>query len=73
MAADIFQREILATGVANDSAVGAALIALESVGGINSVQDYQPNVTMTFHPRDDKSKIYESRFSAYLDLYAELR
>ena len=34
MAADIFQREILATGVANDSTVGAALIALEAVGGL---------------------------------------
>lgn len=50
MAADIFQRELLATGAANDSTVGAALIALESVGGIDSVCDYQPDVIMTFTP-----------------------
>ena len=73
MAADIFQRELLATGAANDSTVGAALIALESVGGIDSVRDYQPDVIMTFTPRDDKVRIYESRFRTYLDLYAELR
>lgn len=73
MAADIFEREILATGVANDSTVGAALIALESCGGIDSVEDYQPLQTMKFTPRDDKIEIYESRFRKYLDLYAELK
>ncbi|HXL03502.1 MAG TPA: FGGY family carbohydrate kinase [Bacillota bacterium] len=73
MAADIFEREILATGVANDSTVGAALIALESCGGIDSVEDYQPLQTMKFTPRDDKLEIYESRFRKYLDLYAELK
>lgn len=73
MAADIFQREILATGVANDSTVGAALIALQSCGGIDSVGDYHPSVTMRFTPGDDKLKIYESRFRKYLDLYAELK
>ncbi len=73
MAADIFQREILATGVANDSTVGTALIALESVGGINSVEDYRPAVTMKFTPQDDNMKTYESRYAKYLDLYAELK
>ena len=72
MAADIFQREILATGVANDSIVGAALIALQSVGGICDVEDYLPRVTMKFTPSCDKREVYESRFSKYLDLYAGL-
>lgn len=73
MAADIFQRELLATGAANDSTVGAALVALESCGGIDSVRDYQPDVTMVFTPRDDETRIYERRFRTYLDLYAEPR
>jgi len=73
MAADIFQRELLATGIANDSTVGAALTALESCGGIDSVEDYRPTVTMEFTPGDDKSRIYKRRFKTYLDLYAELK
>jgi len=72
MAADIFKRELLATGAANDSTVGAALIALEAVGGIDSVRNYRPDVAMRFTPQDDKLELYERRFRTYLELYDEL-
>ena len=40
MAADIFGRELLATGVTNDSTVGAAIIGLAAVGGLQQIADF---------------------------------
>ncbi len=50
MAADIFGREILTSGVANDSTVGGALVALQAVTGGNQAQVYRPEITSRLVP-----------------------
>lgn len=69
MAANVFGRELCATGFSNDSTVGAALFALEKVGGISQVEDYQPNITSKIMPQDDKVDIFRGRFERYLEYY----
>jgi gluconokinase len=69
MAADIFGKELCATGFANDSTVGAALFALQAVGGISQIEDYQPNITSRIVPQDDKIEVFRTRFEKYLEYY----
>lgn len=71
MAADIFARELVATGAAHDSAVGGALVALEAVGGpeVGIIGGYKPSVVKSVEPRADAVKLYEKRYSRYLELY----
>jgi gluconokinase len=69
MAADIFGRGLLATGTANSSTVGAALVALEAVTGGGQAEHYSPDIARTFVPRDPMSEVYDQRYQRYLELY----
>lgn len=69
MATDIFGRELFATGVANDSTVGAALVVLEAVTGGGQAEKYSPEVVRNLVPEDGAHDVYEQRYQRYLELY----
>lgn len=73
MAADIFQRDLLVTGVVDESTVGGALFALQAGGGIGQVEDYAVEPTRVLSPRSDKVDVYRKRFAKYLQLYEASR
>lgn len=69
MAADIFGRELSTTGYTNDSTVGAALIALQAIGGVERIEDYLPPITGRIAPCPERRELYQKRFQRYLELY----
>ena len=69
MAADIFGRELLATGTTNSSTVGAALVALQAVTRGGQAEQYCPGIVRSLVPRDDMSEVYDWRYRRYLELY----
>lgn len=73
MAADIFRRDLLVTGVVNESTVGGALFALQACGGIGQVEDYYVEPSHVLSPRSAQVDIYRKRFDKYLQLYEASR
>ena len=69
MAADVFGRELLSTGVANDSTVGAALVALHAVTGGGQAENYRPEIIRTLEPHEVACEAYERRYRRYLEYY----
>ena len=69
MAADIFDRELLTTGVTNDSTVGAAIIGLAAVGGLKQIADFTPELRRATPPPSKNRSLYQERFQRYLELY----
>lgn len=69
MAADIFGKELLATGYTNDSTVGGGLVALQAVGGIAQLEDYHPTVTGQVFPRSEYQGNLRTRYNKYLSYY----
>ncbi len=69
MAADIFERDLLTTGVTNDSTVGAAILGLQAAGGMRVGESFIPKTKKgTPHPSKN-SPLYRERFQRYLELY----
>ena len=69
MAADIFGKPMLTSGFANDSTVGAAMVALKAAGIINRIEDCLPEIRHTYQPRVEYHRLYQVRFANYLDYY----
>jgi gluconokinase len=69
MAADIFGRELLTTGVTNDSTVGAAVIGIQAAGGLKQASDFEPALTRATPSPSKNIKLYQERFQKYLELY----
>ena len=69
MAADVFGRELLSTGAANDSTVGAALVALQAVTGGGQAENYRPEIIRTLEPHEGACEAYEPRYRRYLEYY----
>lgn len=69
LAADIFGRELGTTGFTNDSTVGAALFALQAMGGIERIEDYRPPVTDRVTPQPGRVDLLRKRFDKYLKFY----
>lgn len=69
MAADIFNRDIITSGMKHMSTVGAAVLALNALGEITDVEKYEPGCGQKYTPNKDKSEIYQNRYQTYLDYY----
>ena len=69
MAADVFGRELLTTGVSNDSTVGAALVAMQAVTGGGHAENYSPEITRSLKPHESACNVYERRYKRYLEYY----
>ncbi len=69
LAANIFNKQLFATGFANDSTVGAALFALQAAEGISDISQYQPDAKSCCEPKEDMAEILQKRFGRYLEIY----
>ncbi len=69
MAADIFGRELLTTGVTNDSTVGAAIVGLAAAGGLKKTGGFTPDLRQATPPPSKNRRVYQERFQKYLELY----
>lgn len=69
MAADIFERDLLTTGVTNDSTVGAAVLGVQAAGGLRTGERFTPKTSKGTPPPSKNSSLYQERFQRYLELY----
>lgn len=69
MAADIFQKEIHTFDLEHASIMGAAALALKSMGEISSVQDLEQKPKKVIAPDRDKTDFYNQRFHRYKTWY----
>lgn len=73
MAADIFNRDIITSGIQHMSTVGAAVLALNALGEITDIEKYEPGSGQKYTPNKDKSEIYQDRYREYLYYYQMTR
>lgn len=68
MAADIFQRVLLTTGVTDDSIIGMSVVALQALVQLKE-GEYKPRTAVAANPQRGKRQAYQERFQKYLELY----
>lgn len=69
LACDLLGRDLWTTGTKNDSTLGAALVALASIGGEMETLP-GPAPTVVCRPSStDRTNLYRERFQKYLELY----
>ena len=69
MAADILGMRLEATGAANDSTVGAALVALAALEGRDGLGEVDAEPSAVYLPRHENMGLFSSRYERYLELY----
>lgn len=69
MAADILGIRLEVTGAANDSTVGAALVAIAALEGRDSLGEVDAEPSAVYLPREENSELFKSRYERYLELY----
>lgn len=70
MQADIFNKEIMTTNVKETSAVGAAIMALKSIGELADIKNMKQDIAKTFYPDKRKNEIYMGRYETYKKVYS---
>ena len=68
--ADVLGHPVVVSGVTEASCRGAALLALESLGILGSLQNAQKHFGLHYAPRPEAQKTYESALQRHLDLEA---
>lgn len=73
--ADVFNKEVIVSNVADASAIGAAIIGFKAVGLIDKLDEITPFITgqHKFIPDENNNKIYMRSFSKFLSLYDKLK
>lgn len=69
MAADIFDRPLVATDLTHDSVAGAAVVARQSIGVLPAEADEQPEWTHIVEPRAEMHRLHMERYRRYLAQY----
>lgn len=69
MAADIFRRDVVTSGIQHMSTIGAAALTLNALGEITDIEEYEPGHGEKYTPNKDTSEIYQGRYQKYLDYY----
>lgn len=69
MQADIFNKEISVPDVKQSSALGAAIIALKSIGQIKDILEFEVGIKKKKYPDSKKHKMYMKRYKVYKELY----
>ncbi len=75
MIADIFNKEVIVTGVADASAVGASVLGFKSLGLIDDLKDGQSMIPVakTFLPDQNRHDRYMKDFEAFKLLYERVK
>jgi gluconokinase len=75
MVADIFSKRVYVTGVADASAIGAAMMGFYALGIIGNLEASAGliQVQETYEPDEQRHRIYQERFALFATLYERLR
>ncbi|MBX2924601.1 MAG: gluconokinase [Chitinophagaceae bacterium] len=75
MIADIFNKDIVVTDVADASATGAAIVGLYAVGAIGTLEemDAVTGAGTVFKPDQEKHTVYLRKFAVFRSLYQALK
>ncbi len=71
MAADIFQRDIIISRVKDASTMGAIVIALEKMGVLEKLEDFEPEKKRVISPLEKNIELYQYRFKEYMEWYRQ--
>jgi gluconokinase len=72
MQSDIFNEKFFVPDVKQASAMGAAIIALKSIGKISDISEFEVKVKKTFYPNSKRHEKYMERYKIYKELYKSL-
>lgn len=70
--ADITQKDLVIVQADDASAIGAAFIALKSMGAIDKYPDFLPD-QKTFKPTQQNAEVHRNNFLIYRQLYSNLK
>lgn len=75
MAADIFSKRIYVTGIADASAIGAAMMGFYALGMIGSLEDTGKWVKAveSYEPDAERHAVYKKNFRVFTELYSRLK
>ncbi|MBX3253385.1 MAG: gluconokinase [Chitinophagaceae bacterium] len=75
MIADIFNKKVVVTDVADASAIGAAIVGLYAIGAVQSLDKVEAatGVGTEFIPDQKNHEIYRGRFAVFRSLYQALK
>lgn len=75
LVADVFQKPVRLTGVADASAIGACLMGFLALGLINSLDEARSliQVVRTYEPDAARHAIYQANYRVYTQLYGRLQ
>lgn len=69
MCADIFQTELEVDDNEHGSLLGGAVLAMELLGVIRDVKDYDPAPAKIIYPNPEMADFYAKKFARYMDCY----
>ena len=73
--ADLFGHAVKIPANPEGSSIGAAILAMKSIGAINSytdIEEYLP-IVREFTPKEDRYVIYQEKFAQFKKLYSQLK
>ena len=75
MVADIFNKQVCVTNMADASAIGAAIMGFYALGIIHNLDETNKLISIhqTYYPDEDRHKIYQENFSVFAVLYDKLK
>lgn len=69
MCADIFQAHLEVDTVEHGSMMGAAVLAMEQLGVIGDVRDFEPPAARVIQPNPERADFYAGKYARYLECY----
>ncbi len=69
MCADIFDHKMEVAYSQHSSLMGGVVLAMKTLGLIDNVQNYNPNIRCVVEPNKAKTCLYQKRFKRYEELY----
>ncbi|HEY6901783.1 MAG TPA: gluconokinase, partial [Puia sp.] len=75
MAADVFGKQVYVTGIADASAIGAAMMGFYALGMVGDLEDTSRlvKVVESYEPDAEKHAVYEKNYRIYTELYNRLK
>jgi gluconokinase len=69
MAADMFEKDMVTSEIEHASILGGIALALKSLGYMDSLAEFTPNLGKVVKPRAGMANFYKKRFDRYIELY----
>ncbi|MBS1663326.1 MAG: gluconokinase [Bacteroidetes bacterium] len=75
MAADVFNKQVYVTGIADASAIGAAMMGFYSLGMVSELEDTGKLVKVleSYEPDAGRHAVYKRNYQVFIELYSRLK